>query len=87
MVGKSGNWRMDCCSFILRLESSEEEAELAGVSRNGGVSGEASCWTRLECDEVESDMLREGRRRKSGDGREYILNYLGQCGKRHGHGV
>lgn len=64
MVGKSGNWRMDCCSFILRLASSEEEAELAGVSRNGGVSVEASCWSRLECAEVGSDMLREGRKEK-----------------------
>lgn len=32
------------------------------MSRNGGVSVEASCWARLECAEVESDMVREGRK-------------------------
>lgn len=73
---------MDCLSLILRPVSSEVEEEWEGVSLIGGVSVEASCCFRLDCFEVESGILREGRkegrrRRKSGDGREYILNYLG----------
>lgn len=69
---------MDCLSLILRLASSEVEEEWEEVSLIGAVSVEASCWSRLDCVEVGSGILREGRRRrKSGDGREYILNYLG----------
>lgn len=71
---------MDCLSLILRLASSEVEEEWEEVSLIGAVSVEASCWSRLGSIEVESGILRgkEGRRRrKSGDEREYILNYLG----------
>lgn len=53
---------MDCFSLILRLASSEVEEELGEVSRIGGVSVEASCCSRLGCAEVESDILREGRK-------------------------
>lgn len=74
---------MDCLSLILRLASSEVEEEWEEVSLIGAVSVEASCWSRLGCVEVESDILRGGkkgrrrRRKGGGDGREYILNYLG----------
>lgn len=62
LEGKSGNWRMDCLSLILRLASSEVEEEWEEVSLIGAVSVEASCWSRLDCVEVGSGILREGRK-------------------------
>lgn len=38
------------------------EEEWEEVSLIGAVSVEASCWSRLGCVEVESDILREGRK-------------------------
>lgn len=53
---------MDCFSLILRLASSEAEEELEEENPIGGASVEASCWSRLGCAEVESGIVREGRK-------------------------
>lgn len=89
LVGKSRNWRMDCLSLILRLASSEVEEELGEVSRIGGASVEASCWSRFGCAEVKSGIVRKGRKEEDEGAvmeESIYLIYLGQCGKRHGHG-
>ena len=65
-LGKSGNWRRDLRSLIVRLESSEEAAEVV----EGNPLSETSGWfvPTGGCDEVESrlierDMARGGIRR------------------------
>ena len=47
LVGKSRNWRMDCCNFILRLASSEEAEGGAVGSLTWEGCIEASGLSRL----------------------------------------
>lgn len=57
-VGKSGNWRRDFCSLILRPGSSEEVEAWEGDCL-GFWFWVASGRSRGGCSEVEGDMVRE----------------------------
>lgn len=64
--GKSGNWRKDLWSLILRLESSEEGA---GWWEDCREVSEASGRFLGGCEEVESGMMKGKRRRRQEKGR------------------
>lgn len=79
LVGKSGNWRIDCFSFTLRLASSVAEEEWVEANRIEGISEKASKLSGLGWAEIQSGMLKRGRKegeneRVEGGQRTYILD-------------
>ena len=79
LVGKSGNWRRDWWSLILRLANSAAEEVEEAASPFWGAR-EASGLSRGGCEEVESVMAkggREGGRRRSG--RQVGIRCSGLC--------